>query len=428
MLPQLKYALLLPLLAFSTLLNAQIKITAADMPKVGDMVFYSTTTVAKFDTAATGANYTWNFSNLKPVANDTFKYQKPSGVYAILFSGDVAEATKTMGQQGYSFYKNALTGWSQAGMGFKMPGLNQDLPMPYSNPDKIYQFPLTDSSVYADSFGTNISFQGFNIVVSGHRSTMVDGYGKITTPFGTFDCLRLKSVVHEVDTFLIGINNSRTEYSWLAKGEKIPILQITIPAGIGQASATYRDSARAIINPNAPKPLFSVKDTVVYTQDTVSFTNETKAGNAALYNWTIAPNSVSYVNKTSANSMNPQVVFTQPGVYSVSLTATSFSGIGTLSKKNYITVLHNTGISKAAAQEVSVYPNPSNSGIFTISTSTESLKSISVYDLQGRSISVPVSNASNKSVLDLSGKPAGIYLLKIQTNAGVYTLRIENTL
>jgi len=61
---------------------------------------------------------------------------------------------------------------------------------------------------------------------------------------------------------------------------------------------------------------------------------------------------------------------------------------------------------------VKVYPNPSD-GIVTISASSM-VKSLELYDIQGRLL-----QAGSNTLLDISGRAAGMYFVKVQTEAGV---------
>jgi hypothetical protein len=302
------------------------------------------------------------------------------------------------------------------GIGFKMPVLNVDMPLRYSNPDVIYKFPLTDSSVYADSFRMNFSMQGIDILVKGHRSSFVDGYGKITTPYGTFDCIRLKSRVLERDSFMIPFSNNRTEYTWLAKGQKIPILQIIVP-DTGLPSIMYKDIERNIINPLAPIPAFSVNDSAVQTGDTVKFINQTTTG-PCFFTWNITPANYTYVNKTDAATKDPEVIFSAPGIYTVSLNASVIAGSNTVVKKNYISVSKKTGIAKISGQEISIYPNPV-SNILHVNTGGSKLISIQLFDSHGLQINCQMPlTGSDSHEINLDQMPAGIYLLKLQMEDG----------
>jgi hypothetical protein len=91
---------------------------------------------------------------------------------------------------------------------------------------------------------------------SGTRTNVVDGWGSLTTPFGTFQTIRLKSTIDAEDTVY---NNSlqgganiprplKHEYKWLANGKKIPVLKIetTVIAGNETISTVrYMDSTRS---------------------------------------------------------------------------------------------------------------------------------------------------------------------------------------
>ena len=55
--------------------------------------------------------------------------------------------------------------------------------------------------------------------------------------------------------------------------------------------------------------------------------------------WTFNPNTVTFVNGTSATSQNPQVVFNGVGSYDVSLTATNTFGGGTVTQPSFVTIL-----------------------------------------------------------------------------------------
>jgi hypothetical protein len=69
---------------------------------------------------------------------------------------------------------------------------------------------------------------------TGHRVTEVDGWGTITTPFGTENCIRLVTTQYSRDTvkatllpFPLGFQNNVRSYQWLTLGSKIPYLEIT---------------------------------------------------------------------------------------------------------------------------------------------------------------------------------------------------------
>ena len=84
------------------------------------------------------------------------------------------------------------------------------------------------------------------------RTDTVDGWGTLITPYGTFNSIRVKSVINEKDSmhidmpFPFGFSIQRavvTEYKWLATGQGIPLLQINT-SGNTVTQIIYRDSLR----------------------------------------------------------------------------------------------------------------------------------------------------------------------------------------
>jgi PKD repeat protein len=84
-----------------------------------------------------------------------------------------------------------------------------------------------------------------------------------------------------------------------------------------------------------PEIDFSVTDTIACLGDTLLFTDLT-IYNPVTWQWAITPETFSYVNGTSANSQNPEVVLNESGVYTVTLTATNPNGSNSLTKNDYI--------------------------------------------------------------------------------------------
>ncbi len=65
------------------------------------------------------------------------------------------------------------------------------------------------------------------------RVNIVDGWGTLTTPNGTFQTIRIKSTVYSHDSIYIDSNNEgysidrvETEYKWLGNGFGTPLLRI----------------------------------------------------------------------------------------------------------------------------------------------------------------------------------------------------------
>ncbi len=80
-----------------------------------------------------------------------------------------------------------------------------------------------------------------------------------------------------------------------------------------------------------------------------------------------------------------------------------------------VTTFRVLGVEEFNASQVSIYPNPTNGTVNIKSASI--IKSITVYDLQGRKIQTSQSQAQN-AVLNISPLQTGIYIFSIETEAG----------
>jgi len=80
---------------------------------------------------------------------------------------------------------------------------------------------------------------------------------------------------------------------------------------------------------------FKASTLIPCLNQTVTLT-DTSGASATSWTWTITPSTVTFVNGTTANSQNPQVQFTAPGYYNITLALTTSGSSGSLTKNNYI--------------------------------------------------------------------------------------------
>jgi hypothetical protein len=91
-------------------------------------------------------------------------------------------------------------------------------------------------------------------------------------------------------------------------------------------------------------------------------------------------------------------------------------------KKFVFSVVENyTAIKEKISKDLSIYPNPTNSGYIFVSSNTEKIKSLSIFDVYGRKIFYEKSNNNNIQV-KLSYK--GVFFVKIRTNKNTYFKKI----
>jgi len=247
----------------------QITISNADMPAVNDTFRLSITLDAQgLDPLLTGTNFSWDFSTLVPdsqrvdtfytVSSTPFGYQiffnniflHPNYVANYAINGpeiNIPQSPVTVTEV-INYIKNSSSGYENLGFGANINGIPSST---QNNPiDVEYVFPMD----YNDN---HISLSEFEISVPGvgflgedlERIDTVDGWGTLTLPNGTYNVLRVKSILHKVDTiylaqpFPFGIVVPRPEeieYKWLAAGTGIPVLKMISNAGV-VAQIEYQD-------------------------------------------------------------------------------------------------------------------------------------------------------------------------------------------
>lgn len=230
------------------ILFSQITVDQNDMPASGDTIYYGISNVPGFNPSETGISYFWDFSALSALSHrsDTFLtvYQTPA-VYNVIFNPLVAnlacinQTPPALGSgltitDYYDFFKKNSSYYQKVGFGAKIN--NIPTPVKYDNPEIYYSFPLnygnSDSSV--SSF--NLSVPGFGYFGQTiNRKYIVDGWGTLTVPFGTFNVLRVKTTINVtdtlyLDTLMFGYTINRptsNEYYWIANSLQGHVLKIS---------------------------------------------------------------------------------------------------------------------------------------------------------------------------------------------------------
>ncbi|HMM11358.1 MAG TPA: hypothetical protein PKE03_04595 [Bacteroidales bacterium] len=250
------------LLVTAQMLTAQITINNLDFANANDTVRTSmSANVLGFDFASTGPNYTWNYAGLSFETQrlDTFyTITQAPPIFLLTFLSVANLATKLGMQQflpgiqigdAWQFFNKGLTNYRDWGYGFIITDI--PLPLRFTTPDLLYNFPLSYNQNYSSNASLEYPLSGVGYIsIARNRQNHVDGWGSLTTPFGTFQTLRVKSTVRESDSIYIDsigqgirINRSYIEYKWLAKNQKIPLLVATVDSILG-TFVVYKDSLR----------------------------------------------------------------------------------------------------------------------------------------------------------------------------------------
>ena len=268
-------------------LNAQITITQSDMPNLNDTLRVSITN--KIDTLnnpdSTGANYVWNYSSLVPKSQDVehFILASSTGYPFFPFISSYGYKTNKIDTTNrVDFFKKSATCYRQVGYGQKINAL--PAPVIYSPTDTIYNFPLNFGDMDSCNSGYGLPIPGIGYFGQNtKRVNNVDGWGTLTTPYGTFQTLRIKSTLYRVDTIYFdtlhfGISIPlpvQYEYKWLGQGEKIPLLLIVANVVGGNpvvSNVMYRDSMRAgVVQVNVQELQSSIFNFNVYPNPSNDF-------------------------------------------------------------------------------------------------------------------------------------------------------------
>ncbi|MCH8902582.1 MAG: T9SS type A sorting domain-containing protein [Bacteroidetes bacterium] len=264
--------------------QAQITITSSDMPNIGDKLRFSISdTLLGIDAQPTGTNYTWDFSFLNWLSQDvdtflgstqwSLSYQFAFGPFgnpsSYALKGTAIDSLGSISIDEYlDFFRETSGKYQQTGFGMTLSGL--PIPVVFDTNDVIYRFPMNfgniDSSISSWKLTLPIYYGSLR-----KRYNEVDGWGSLTTPYGTFDVLRIKSDIFSTDTIGLDSVNGFTvvlpqqiEYKWLGKGQGIPLLTIiaqVIANDTFVTSITYRDSNRI---PESAIPELAAESIQVY--------------------------------------------------------------------------------------------------------------------------------------------------------------------
>lgn len=260
----------------SSFASAQITLNNSDFADGGDTVRMSSATDPSIDFLSTGANFTWDFSGLVAENQVLKSFYDLSGTSITMqflfgpFAPPVYQATNftasndlPLDQFGSFLPVNIseVNGVSKnsadsiTSIGFSIVVEGNEVPVKSDTIETRYKFPANFGDVYSSRGYTNLDMNPFFDAIwiqYRQRNSNIDGWGQITTPFGTFDALRMRHVIEEQDSLYIGQFGTWIElpiptstiYEWWTTGELEPILRISTSSFNGTESVTgieYRD-------------------------------------------------------------------------------------------------------------------------------------------------------------------------------------------
>jgi len=290
-----KYLLLLMITVSATVFS-QITITQNDFPDADDTVMVTVSNNSFVDLILTGADVTWDYSDLIIEAQriDTFFDVSDAGfVYQLQFNnpfiypgyastyfypligfnlGDGTGLGVTI-EDPIGFVKISSSKVENVGIGIKLNGF--DVPMTAEEKDMQYQLPMNYTDTWTSNSYFNVDLNpAMDAIFIRHqyRNSEVDGWGELITPFGTFEVLRVRSELSYDDSVYVDFGFGGTwfelptpdqvEYTWWSTGNKIAVLKVVTQNILGNETITqveFKDKDRNLLNIENPSAEFEGK-------------------------------------------------------------------------------------------------------------------------------------------------------------------------
>lgn len=264
--------------ALSGSLFSQITLSENDFAGANDTVRISQTMDPVIDYTLTGPNFNWDFSGLT-AASQYLKYFQPVSNSTILVEAEYGFTAPTKYKASYflesrdipidqlnQFLPAELSDLNQfsrktadsiTSLGYSLSVNGQALPFKSDTIETHYKFPTNFEDTFSTRGYTFIDLNpvtDFKLKQYRQRTSVVDGFGTLVTPLGSFEVLRIKSVINELDsvyqTFFGGGSwnvlpqTIITEYEWWAQGKDEAMLKIVAIENNGTAqvrSVEYQD-------------------------------------------------------------------------------------------------------------------------------------------------------------------------------------------
>ena len=202
----MKNIFLTPLVLISSVAHGQITVGNNDFTPIGS------TFIMAFDTATrqpggAGVNQNWNFSDLQVIFSDSTLVSDPADTpYPSFFPTSNTAFQSPSGSLYYQYFNNDITGFYLHGMVFAS-GTYPDVSR-FSPPAKYFQWPMNYLDTNSCSYvyvSTYTSLGPFGVDTSKYIAhfndqNYIDGWGQLTTPLGTFDCLRQRKIQERDDS------------------------------------------------------------------------------------------------------------------------------------------------------------------------------------------------------------------------------------
>ncbi len=358
----MKKLLLLACIANIVFTNAQITLDAADMPTIGwNHKVGKDTIISAQNWGNNGANQTYTFTNFQTMLYDTIMYKALTTGQQTTFPGaDVAATTDDLN---FIFTKTFATNYNWIGIQGILGSCNVNAV--YSQQPVFYQFPTQFGGNFSNNSGFQQQIAGSCIgqAVDAIRATntvttkdTIDGWGKVTTPVGSYKCLRQKRIDYSTTliefrllsfspwSVLSTVRDTNVRYYYLTKEAKGSVITFDFDSIDQPIKATW----------STILPALCIADFgATVNGGTVSFHDSTD-GYPDTYSWNFGDGSA------TSSAQNPTHTYAASGAYYVCLTVTNPSGSNmfcdSVHISNFTPIATNDNASMTQPGQVTVSP------------------------------------------------------------------------
>ncbi len=332
-----RYVLLFGLLC-PFVLSAQIVWDQTDLPSIGDE--YKTSVdgmVADLDLGQAGGNQVWDFSNLALNTTSVTAFLDPAVFFANQDDFPGADLVETGTR--IKFLNITDEGVYDMGRLSQLFSQSYFTSVPYTPPARERALPTSMDTLVLSDFSFDLvltdTILGVDSVRIKHeesRHSLIDAWGTVTTPSGTFEALRERLVVMTIDSVWSYEGGADTlsgvfvqeffTYNWLVKGLGIPLVSVQVQGDT--LIQTARWWVADFVNP--PVPVFSYS----YESDEglLQFT-DLSAFNPDTWLWDFGDGDTSV-------EQNPLHQYAAPGEYEICLTVENSFGSNTVCQTVYV--------------------------------------------------------------------------------------------
>jgi len=213
----MKYLSHIILITFSFSIFGQPTITNSVIPFVGSASTYRIFDAVNTMPGDSGANVTWDYSDLTATGTAIFDYKDPATMPA---GTTYPSANLGVDQSGDPQIYLLKDNQQYSAVGILFSGITEDYT---NNPKELLRFPITYADQYTDSFEGTTTVGTITANRNGNITIVGDGYGDLLLPYATFqNVLRIRTVSIYNDNILGNTVNSGidTVYTWYQEGVK----------------------------------------------------------------------------------------------------------------------------------------------------------------------------------------------------------------